>query len=318
MAAVLYLLGVARIHVVLNNKHDRVFNAAALAGTGALLTNPHVYVFIDGLIGGQNWARWAMHTLMALGLWQLRCAITEAVSQGSGRRDRFGAAPMYLTVGLQTALFVMIQGRAPTTTNFVDTFNAQAAGAGFYSMVIVYIAWVCAEIATACYRFVPKMRGVFRVGFSMVFVGSALGIAAAAVMLCDSLSHVVPVLATMNFHTTPLYVVIQLIPIVFCGIGLTLPVLAGRVQKARNVRWEAETHAVIAALRTRVLSKVGSERTLGTTTSTTTKDSLHRMIVEIWDAELASPDGHALTAEERTYLLDVERRLNPATANGTP
>ncbi len=315
MAAVLYLLGAARIHVVLNNKRDRVFNAAALAGTGALLTNPHVYVFADELVGGQNWARWALHTLMALGLWQLRCAITEAVAQDNGHRDRFGAAPMYITVGFQTLFFLMIV-KEPTTTNFVDTFNAQPSGAAFYSMVIIFIGWVCAEITTACFRFVPKMHGVFKVAFSMVFLGSALGIAAAAVMLCDALSHVIPALASMNFHTTPLYVVIQLIPIGLCGVGLTLPALAGRVQKARKTRWETEAHAVVADLRNRVLSKVGSERTLGTNTSTTTKDSLHRMIVEIWDAELASSDGPALRSEERTYLLDVERRLNPATANG--
>lgn len=316
MAAVLYLLGAARIHVVLNNKRDRVFNAAALAGTGALLTNPQVYVFADGLLGGENWARWAMHALMAFGLWQLRCAITEAVAQDNGQRDRFGAAPMYITVVLQTLFFLMIV-KKPTTTNFVDTFNTQPSGAAFYSMVIVFIGWVCAEIASACFRFVPKMHGVFKVAFSMVFVGSSLGIAAAAVMLCDALSHVITALAPINFHTTPLYVVIQLIPIGLCGIGLTLPVLAGRVQKARNARWETETHAVVADLRNRVLSKVGSERTLGTHANTGTKDSLHRMVVEIWDAELASADDPALDSKERTYLLDVERRLNPATSNGT-
>lgn len=315
MAAVLYLLGAARIHVLLKTKRDRVFNAAVLAGTGALLTNPHVYVFADGLLGGQNWARWAMHTLMAVGLWQLRLAITEAVAQDNGQKDRFGAAPMYLTVGLQTVFFALIH-KEPTTTNFVDTFNTQPAGAAFYSMVILFIGWVCAEIAISCYRFVPRMHGVFKVGFSMVFAGSSMGIAAAAVMLCDSLSHVIPALAPMNFHTTPLYVLIQLIPIGLCGIGLTLPALAGRVQKARKTRWQAETHATVADLRNRILMKVGSERTLGADTATNTKDSLHRMIVEIWDAELASSDGPALSPEERTYLLNVERQLNPATVNG--
>lgn len=309
-AAALYLLALARIPAVLRFGKDTVFFAAMLAGTAALLTTPAVYIFVDSLVGGRNVAKLIQHTLMVAGLWQLRVGLLHAIAPDIKRqRSKYRALPLYLTLILQTFFFFAAEVRA-TTANFWDAYNASPAGALFSATVLVFVGIVCGELALACRRFVPRMHGPFKIGFTMVGIGSALGSLSAVFMILDVLASAVPAMAAWNFHSTPVYLIMQLVPTALIGQGLTIPAVAGRAKRKHTERWERETLARVQPIRERALQAAGLDRTLEPDSSAPAQDRLHRLVVEIWDAELAMGGASALTAEERAYLLTVEHRLD--------
>jgi hypothetical protein len=310
IAAALYLLAVARIPALLRFGKDTVFFAGLLSGTAALLTTPAVYVFVDQLVGGRNLTKLALHTLLVLGLWQLRIGVLHAISTDPKRRhSKYGVIALYLTLVLQ-AVFFFAADVGATTTQFGHNYNTRPAGALFSATVLSYIGFVCVELALVCRRFVPRMHGLFRVGFTMVGIGSAVGVLSAVLMTLDVLANAMPGMAMWNFHSTPLYQVVQLIPIGLIGPGLSIPAWAGRAERKRTERWEQETLARVQPIQVRALQTAGMDRTLETDASAPAQEKLHRLIVEIRDAELAMGGDSVLTPDERAYLLTVEHKLD--------
>lgn len=309
-AAALYVLAAARIPAMLRFGKDTVFFAAMLTGTAAFLISPAVYLFVDSMLGNFNCAKLIQHTLMVVGLWQLRVGVLHAIAPESKRqRSRYISVPLYLTLILQASFFFAAVPSS-TTTNFSEAYNARPAGALFSSMVLLFVGIVCVEIALVCRRFVPRMHGPFRVGFTMVGIGCALGSLSAVFMVLDVLAKAVPAMAAWNFYSTPLYQVLQLVPTVLIGQGLTIPALAGRAERKRMELWEQAALARVQPIRERALQAAGLDRTLEPDSSAPAQDRLHRLIVEIWDAELALGGASALAAEERAYLLTVEHKLD--------
>jgi hypothetical protein len=309
-AITLYMLAVARIPAMIRSKRDTVFIAGFLAGTSALFTVPAIYTVVDPALGGRNWVKLGIHTFMVLGLWFLRRAILSAVApETTAGRRHLRALPLYLALVLQTVFFIATDV-GPTTTNFGDSYNIEPAGALFSSMVMIFIGWICGEVAFRCIQFVPTMRGAFRVGFSMVLIGSVAGVFSSIELMLDVLSNAAPGMASFNIHKSPYYQVLQLVPVAFVGLGLSIPALAGRARRRRTARWEREAMVRLKPIRDKVLAKAGLERVLEADDAAARQDLLHRMIVEIWDAELASGKESALTPDDRSYLLEIERKLD--------
>jgi hypothetical protein len=144
----------------------------------------------------------------------------------------------------------------------------------------------------------------------MVGIGSAVGVLSAVLMTLDVLANAMPGMAMWNFHSTPLYQVVQLIPIGLIGPGLSIPAWAGRAERKRTERWEQETLARVQPIQVRALQTAGMDRTLETDASAPAQEKLHRLIVEIRDAELAMGGDSVLTPDERAYLLTVEHKLD--------
>lgn len=310
MAAALYVLAAARLPAMFRFGKDAVFCAALLAGTAALLTNPGVYTFVDPLLGGHNAAKLIQHTLMVFGLWQLRVCILQAVApESKPRHGKHRSLPLYLTLILQTVFFFTTDA-APTTTDFSGTYNTRLEGALFSATVLLFAGVVCAELAIVCRRFVPRMHGAFKVGFTMVGLGSAWGAVSAVFMILDVLASAMPAMAAWSFHSTALYEVMRLVPTALVGQGLTVPALAGRAERKRTERWEQETLARVQLIWGHALGAAGLDRSLAPDSNAPAQDRLHRLIVEIWDVELAMGGASPLTAEEHAYLLSVEHKLD--------
>ena len=69
--------------------------------------------------------------------------------------------------------------------------------------------------------------------------------------------------------------------------------------------------AKVEPIRVKALKNADMARLLKTDDAARPQERLHRMIVEIWDAELAAGAARsALTAGDRAYLLTVESDLN--------
>lgn len=306
MAAVLFVLAAVRIPAVVRNGRDTVFLAAVFAGIASVLMSPAVYATVDAVIGGTNVVKLALHSSMIVGLWYLRCAVLEAIMPPDTRRALIRTLPLTATLILQLLFFVLT---GPTTTTVTwGLYHERLPAALFSAMLIVFVGWVCAGVAATCFRYIPRMRRSFRVGFTMVGVGCVVGMLVVVTFTIGLLSVPIPALLALPVPSQAAIGVLEMVTIVLVGAGLTVPALAGRTGRKRRARWEADTLAGVEPIRERILQDVDPERLLESDPAAPARDRLHRMIVEVWDAELAS--GGTLTPQERAFLLAAEEQLD--------
>ena len=310
MAAALFLLAGARVPALLRNRTDLVFSCAVYGAMGSLLMSPTVYVPVDTVLGGMNLVKLVLNSLMIISLWYLRLAAYAAIApEAGGRRSWWTRTlPLTLTLTLQTAFFLLT---GPTVTTpawgiYEDRFPALL----FSLMLTLFICSMSAEIAVICFRYVPRMSRAFRVGFSMLGAGCIMGFLVMAEMCISLLARHLTVLSVLVRPDFP-YHQLELVATVLAGAGLTIPAVAGRAARRNLHRWNTETLARIESIWAKALRSTSLDRTLEADPQAPVQDRLHRMIVEIWDADLAADTSATfLTAEERSYLLSVEARLH--------
>lgn len=305
-AAVLLILAAARIPALMRNRRDTVFLSALFASAGSVLMSPDVYATIDHRIGGINLANLALHSSMIVSLWYLRRAVLEAVVPAGTRRALVRSLPLILTLALQLLFFVLTG--PTTTTDSWGLYHDRLPAALFSAVLIVFIGWVCAGVGVACFRYIPRMRRSFKVGFTMVGAASVLGLFVAIKFTIGLLSVPIPALLTVPLPSDSVIRVVEMLTLILGGAGLTVPAVAGHTRLKQQARWASDTLAGVEPIRERVLHLVGDNRLLESDPAAPVRERLHRMIVEIWDAELAS--GGTLTPGERAFLLAAEEQLD--------
>jgi hypothetical protein len=310
MAGALFLLALARVPAVIRTGKDPVFLAAVFAGVSSTLTNPAVYLFTDALLGGTNLAKLAVNTLMILGLWFLRTSVVNAISPEADKRAPWiRGMPLAVTLVLQAAFF-FLTGPMPSTATWGE-YHQLPFAAPFSLMMIAFIVWSCGEIAWACCRFVPRMRQSFRIGFSMVGLGSAISVVTMMLMAIGILSRAFPQLTPIHGAANAPFQLLEMLAIVLVGVGLSIPAVAGRAARRLAALRMLRTIAKVEPIRVKALKNADMERLLRTDAAARPQERLHRMIVEIWDAELAAGTGRsAMSAEDRAYLLAIESDLD--------
>jgi hypothetical protein len=307
MAGALFLLAVVRIPALLKNGRDPVLLASVFAGLSSILGNPVVYLALDPLFGGFNLVKLAVNTLMILGLWYLRNAVVEAISQSTDKRSWWVRnRPLAVTLLLQTVFFILASPK-PTSTTWGE-YHLFPFAALFSLMLVAFLGWASANIAAASIRFVPQMRKSFRIGFSMVGLGSAISALAMVIMGINLLSAI-PGVGHFSFENAP-YTLMEMIAIVLVSVGLTIPAIAGRAARKRRALHLQLTIDKVEPIRRKALENADMGRLLTADPAALPQDRLHRMIVEIWDAELAAGDESVLTLDDRSYLLEIERKLD--------
>ena len=305
-AAVLFVLAAVRIPAMVRNGRDTVFLAALFAGVGSVLMSPAVYAAVDARIGGINLAKLALHTSMIVGLWYLRRAVLEAIMPADTRRALVRSLPLTVTLALQLMFFVLTG--PTTTTDSWGLYHDRLPAALFSTVLIAFIGWVCSGVAVACFRYIPRMRRSFKAGFTMVGAGCVLGLIVTIKFTIGLLSIPLPALLAVPIPSDAFIRVVEVLTLILVGAGLTVPAMAGRTSRKRQARWEADTLAGVEPIRERVLQHVGADRLLESDPAAPARERLHRMIVEVWDAELAS--GGTLTPDERAFLLAAEEQLD--------
>lgn len=305
-AAVLFLLAAARIPAMMRNRRDTVFLSALFAGAGSVLMSPAVYAAVDAHIGGINLAKLALHFSMIFSLWYLRRSVLEAIVPAGTRRALARLLPLALTLALELMFFILTG--PTTTTDSWGLYHERLPAALFSAVLIAYIGWVCLGVAVACFRYTPRMRRSFKVGFTMVGAASVLALFVTIKFTIGLLSVPIPALLAVPVPSDAVVRVVEMLTLILGGAGLTVPAVAGHHRLKRQVRWAADTLAGVEPIRDRVLQHAGADRLLKSDPAAPTGERLHRMIVEVWDAELAS--GGTLTAQERAFLLAAEEQLD--------
>jgi hypothetical protein len=305
-AAVLFVLAGARIPAMMRNRGDTVFFAGLFAGVGSVLMSPDVYATVDSHIGGINVAKLALHTSMIFSVWYLRRSVLDAIVPAGTRRARVRSLPLTLTLALELTFFILT-GPIPTTNSW-GLYHERLPAALFSAVLIAFIGWVCGGVAAACFRYIPRMRRSFKVGFTMVGAGSVLALLVTIRFAIGLLSVPIPALLAVPVPSDAVIRVVEMVTLILGGAGLTVPAVAGHSRLKRQARWAADTLAGVEPIRDRVLQHAGGGGLLESDPAAPTGERLHRMIVEVWDAELAS--GGTLTAQERTFLLAAEEQLD--------
>lgn len=311
MAAALFALAAARVPALRRNGSDTVFMAGLFAGLSSLLLSPMVYYAVDPFIGGVNISKLLLNSFMIVGLWYLRTAVINAVSpEKDTRPDWLRRLPLTVSLLVQ-ALFFALSGFAPTTTTWAKEDHNPLFAVLFSLVMLFFIAWSSAQITWTCFRYVPRMRRSFRVGFSMVGLGTLISVLVMVDMTYFSLNDVLRwvdqrhPLATLPFHA------IEMVVVVLVGVGLTIPPVAGNIARRRASARLDRTIEKVDLIRGRALAERPTDRMLKIDEDATAQERLHRMIVEIWDAELAAAIEGApaslLSREDRDYMLLVER-----------
>lgn len=304
MACALFALAAARVPALRRKGEDAVFMAGVFAGASSLLMVPAVYESVDAALGGINITKLALNSLMMVGLWYLRTAVLNAVSPESCSRPRWlRNLPLIAALVLQ-AVFFVLTGPTVTTTQWGAHYEDRLPGVLFSMTSIVFIAWTCGEIAWTCFRYVPRMSRSFKVGFTMVGAGAVISCLVMLKMAQEALAAFVPALRVFGDgdHFAPF----EMIAVVLVGVGLTIPALAGRSERRQAAARLDRTITKVEAIRNKALASADMNRFLQADTEAAPHERLHRMIVEIWDAELAAGANSALTDEDRTYVLLVE------------
>jgi hypothetical protein len=306
MAAALFVLAAARVPALRRNGSDTVFLAAVFAGASSLLLNPAIYMAADSALGGINLAKLALNSFMIVGLWFLRNAVLSAIAPEADTRSPWvRRMPLIITLALQTVFFALT-GPTVSTTTWGTDYHHLLPAALFSAMMIIFIAWSCGEIAWKCLRYVPRMRRSFKVGFSMVGLGSLISVVVMGKMIQEAFSGFITPLQSFGVQNFP-FAAAEMLAIMLVGVGLTIPAVAGRSERKQSALRLDRTVAKVAAIRERALNNADLERILKTDEGATPQERMHRMIVEIWDAELAAGTGKTvLTSEDRAYLLLVE------------
>ena len=305
-AAVLFVLAAVRIPALVRNRRDTVFLAAVFAGAGSVLMSPAVYATVDARIGGINIAKLALHSSVILSLWYLRRAVLEAIMPADTRRAVIRTLPLTLTLALEFVLFVLTG--PTTTTDSWGLYHDRLPAALFSAVLVGFLGWICCGGAVVCFRYVPRMRRSFKAGFTMAGAGCAFGLFVTIKFTIGLLSIPLPAFAAVPLPSDSVIRVVEMLALILVGAGLLLPALGGRTGRRRLARWEADTLAGVEPIRDRVLQQAGGGGLLETDPAAPARERLHRMIVEVWDAELAS--GGTLTEQERTFLLAAEEQLD--------
>lgn len=306
MAGALILLALARVPALRKSGRDPVFFAAAFAGLSSLLLSPHAYFAVDQVLGGFNLTRLAINSSMIVGLWFLRNAVVTAVTQQPDTRPLWvRTLPLTLTLALQTTFFFLAGTSASTRAWMGDSDHPVQVGL-FSMMLIGFIAWSCGEIAWACFRYVPQMRRAFRTGFSMVGTGAAIAVAVMVIMCTGEIAALAGnEVLHKGIQALPVHI-FEMVAIILVGIGLTIPAIAGRMARKQAAHRLDRTIAKVEVIHAKALENADMERILRADKRALPHERLHRLIVEIWDAELAAAGRSALTDEDRAYVLLVE------------
>lgn len=207
------------------------FLASLFAALALTLNFPPVYVAVDKLLGGQNFASLTQHTFLVFTAYFVMLLLLRSVGLLTRRWQLLLGVSLAVIVLVQTTAFLLIE-RIPTTPDLMLESYTQVPALVFALSHFLYFG-VASAVAGVCAVRLLRQHNTFsaRVGAGALLLGGTAGVLNVVVVAVRDTSRL---LGNMSVEVLdPLYrVLIVVIALGFC-VGLSVPAVAGSIRRRR-------------------------------------------------------------------------------------
>ncbi|WP_426738249.1 hypothetical protein [Plantibacter sp. 2H11-2] len=306
IAGAMWTLSVVLLLTARRRRSQRILVASSLIAAAQTLNVDDVYFAADALMGSRNWMMLPANLLQVCGVAVLSTAIQGSVGAASSANRRWTYALLVLTACVMVGSFACIS-MTTTTGSFMREYGAQPAAAVFNGVEMAYIGAVLGHAGWVLVRFLPTVSDrMFAVGVWLLILGSvfAVGFSAAAVVM--DVAHVVEDARTMDVGRRLYGSLMTASVLLLCG-GFSLMPLARRSEGWRRIRRVNRLMAGIEQVWERVTPSDVQRRQGFEYWSSEMR--LHRQVIEIEDALLASPGEIFLSRRESCLMRSAQAWL---------
>lgn len=303
IAGAMWSLSMVLLLTARRRRSQRILVAASLIAAAQTLNVDDVYFAADALMGSQNWMMLPANLLQVCGVAVLSTAIQGSVGAASSANRRWTYGLLALTACVMVGSFACIS-TTTTTGSFMREYGAQPAAAVFNGVEMAFIGGVLGHAGWALVRFLPAVSDrMFAVGIWLLILGSvaAVGFACAAVVM--DIAHVVGDVRTMDLGRRLYGSLMTASVLLLCG-GFSVMPLARRSEGWRRSRRVNRLMAGIEHVWERVTPSDVQRRQGFEYWSSEMR--LHRQVIEIEDALLASPGEHVLSRRESCLMRSAQ------------
>lgn len=309
VATFMWVLTVVLTITARRRRSQRILIASLLIACASTLNVDELYLLLDGFAGERNLVTLIAELLQMTGIYFLSAAIVGAVLESDVRHRFRSLAALVVTLVTITVSFAWIEMEESSTLFMID-YGDQLAAAIYSSVQYVYIIGVLGYTGLVVARHLGSMASLgYQVGFGVVAVGCLAAVLLGLNVIAMNVVHVLGLdeaLTALQQIYDPLYVAAML----FLCAGLAIVPVAGMVRASTRRRRAARVlHAVEDIWRRHV-----TQPSIPIHEETDPEMRLHRFLVEIEDAQLASAKGVPLSNAERAVLREAERHLQPTGA----
>lgn len=284
------------------------FLASLFAALALTMNFPPVYIAMDELLGGRNFASLTQHTFLVLTAYFVMRLLLRSVGKLTQRARVLLNASLAVVLVVQTVSFLLIKP-LPTTPDLMAESYTQVAALVFSLSHFLYfgIASAVAAVAAVLILRTQKTRSA-RVGSLALLLGGGAGVANVIVVALRDTSRL---LGNMSLEVLdPLYrVLIVVIALGFC-IGLSVPAIAGAARRRRIERTLVTLEGALARSKStgwkprRITQDTGAIPVQG--------DAFHSLndaVIQLRDGQMFET-GPELTPQELKALENAELLLH--------
>lgn len=314
-AAMLWLLTIVRIPTARDKERASVLRATFFAALACTLFIPNVYTATDPILGGRNHVGLVLIITILAGFWQFHTAtVLAAVRDDVRRRSHLVRGRLAAAVAGTCAVVGFLTSRLDVTSqNLPLTYGNQPGMQLFLWSGSAFIIWVCADVASTCLKFLPKMHSrAFKSGVSCFAAGCILMAVALVNRLALGLLEESPNRSGQFLNALNLsFTILETLAVLLVSIGLMLPRFRetpGLFQRNVHSRW-------LMLQLTPVWRRSSTQRKyllrnrwtpLLDPVSARAAAHLHRRVIEIRDCQLR---GMTLLPRDRVLVNQAEQFL---------
>lgn len=306
VAAFMWVLTIVLALTASRRRSQRILIASFLIACASMLNIDDLYLALDGLAGGRNIITLVAEMLQMTGIYFLSAAIVGAVRESNPRQRVRSVAVLVVTLIVIAVTFAWIEMRSSSTLFMID-HGDQLAAAIYSSAQYVYIVGVLGYTGIVVVRHLGSMASVgYQVGFGVVAIGCFAAVLLGIDVVAMNVANVLELdagLAALQRVYDPLYIAAML----FLCAGLAIVPVSGMLRASTRRRQVARLlHPVEDIWRRHV-----TQPSIPTHEEADPEMRLHRLLVEIEDAQLAPGPTLPLSNAERAVLSEAERYLRP-------
>ncbi|WP_295012093.1 hypothetical protein [uncultured Microbacterium sp.] len=288
---------------------------ASLCAALALTTNfPPVYIAVDHLLGGRNFASLTQHTFLALASYFVMVLMLRSVGLLTKKARAIVTVSLGVTLVVQTAAFLLISP-LPTTTELIPAAHTQVSTLVYSTIHTLYFGVACAVAVVVGAMLAERHRALsIRISAMALLVGGGAGLVNIGICVFRDTARFLG--NTSVEALDPIYRVLLVLIAFGFSVGLSVPAIEGSIRRRRLGRTLRTLQGALARSEHEGWkpSRVVREADLQTATPDAFR-TLNEAVIRLRDGQMFGT-GPELTAAE-TEALDTAERLLHGSAGKT-